>query len=50
MRQQIYNKGIEKIRLSYKSFGSTKPIHKIPEKTEEESNENRRVEIQIIEN
>lgn len=46
----LINKGIDKIRLSYKSFGSKNPIHKIPEKTEEERNENRRVEIQIIEN
>jgi len=46
----LINNGINKNRLSYKSFGSTKPIHKIPEKTEEERNENRRVEIQIIAN
>ena len=46
----LINKGIAVNRLSFKSFGSTKPIHKIPEKTEEERNENRRVEIQIIEN
>ena len=46
----LINNGINKNRLSYKSFGSTKPIHKIPEKTEEERNENRRVEIQIISN
>jgi outer membrane protein OmpA-like peptidoglycan-associated protein len=41
---------INKSRLSYTSFGSSKPIHPIPEKTEEERNANRRVEIQIIEN
>ena len=41
---------IDKSRLSYTSFGSSKPIHPIPEKTEEERNANRRVEIQIIEN
>jgi outer membrane protein OmpA-like peptidoglycan-associated protein len=50
----VYNylkaNNIDPNRLSYKSFGSTKPIHKIPEKNEEERNENRRVEIQIIEN
>jgi hypothetical protein len=44
------NNGIAANRLNYISFGSTHPIHKIPEKTEEERNENRRVEIQIIEN
>ncbi|HLO73276.1 MAG TPA: OmpA family protein [Flavobacterium sp.] len=50
----VYNylkdNNIDPKRLNYKSFGSTKPIHKIPEKNEEERNENRRVEIQIIEN
>ena len=42
--------GIDKNRLQYKSFGSLHPIHKIPENSEEERNENRRVEIEIIEN
>lgn len=37
-------------RLNFKSFGSTKPIHPIPEKNESERNENRRVEILILEN
>ena len=46
----LVNNGIAANRLNYISFGSTLPIHKIPEKTEEERNENRRVEIQIIEN
>ena len=46
----LINNGINKNRLSYKSFGSTKPIHKIPENNENERNENRRVEIQIIAN
>jgi outer membrane protein OmpA-like peptidoglycan-associated protein len=46
----LANNGIDKSRLRYKSFGSSTPIHKIPEATEEERNENRRVEIQIIEN
>ena len=41
---------INRKRLSYKGFGVTKPIHPIPEKTEEEANENRRVEIMIVEN
>lgn len=41
---------INRKRLSYKGFGVTKPIHLIPEKTEEEANENRRVEIMIVEN
>lgn len=46
----LVNNGIDKARLQYKSFGSSKPIYSIPERTEEERNENRRVEIQIIEN
>lgn len=46
----LINNGINKNRLSYKSFGSTKPIHKIPENNEKERNENRRVEILILEN
>ncbi len=46
----LANNGIDKTRLRYMSFGSSQPIHPIPEKTEEERNTNRRVEIQIIEN
>lgn len=45
----IQNK-IDRKRLSFKGYGITKPIHPIPEKTEEEENENRRVEILIVEN
>lgn len=45
----LVNNGINKKRLSYKSFGSSQPIHKIPEKNEDERNENRRVEILILE-
>ena len=41
---------IDDKRLMYKSFGSTQPLHKIPEKNEKERNENRRVEILILEN
>ena len=41
---------IDDTRLQYKSFGNTQPIHKIPEKNEKERNENRRVEILILEN
>ncbi|WP_445719024.1 OmpA family protein [Flavobacterium sp.] len=46
----LINKGIDKQRLSYKSFGSSRPIHTIPENNEIERNENRRVEIQIVAN
>lgn len=49
----VYNflitNGIDKNRLNYKSFGSSLPIYKIPERNEEERNENRRVEILILE-
>ncbi|RZJ35542.1 MAG: OmpA family protein [Flavobacterium sp.] len=41
---------IPRKRLSYIGFGVSQPIHPIPEKTEEEANENRRVEIMIVEN
>lgn len=45
----VQNK-INRKRLSFKGYGITKPIHPIPEKNEEEANENRRVEIMIVEN
>lgn len=41
--------GIKSNRLSYQSFGSTRPIYPLPEKNEEERVANRRVEIEIIE-
>ena len=41
---------INRKRLSFKGFGVSKPIHPIPEKTEQEADENRRVEIMILEN
>ena len=40
---------IPRSRISYKGFGISQPIHPIPEKTEEEADENRRVEIMIVE-
>jgi outer membrane protein OmpA-like peptidoglycan-associated protein len=50
----VYNflvkKGINKNRLSYTSFGNTRPIYSIPEQTEEERIANRRVEIEIVAN
>lgn len=46
----LIDKGIAKNRLQYKSFGSEQPIHKIPEKNDTERDENRRVEILILEN
>jgi outer membrane protein OmpA-like peptidoglycan-associated protein len=35
--------------MTFKGYGTSKPIHPIPEKTEQEENENRRVEILIFE-
>lgn len=50
--KMVYNfliqNGIEKNRLSFKSFGSTKPIYPLPEKTDAEQDANRRVEIMVI--
>lgn len=50
----VYNylieNGISVSRLSYKGFGSSQPIYKIPEQNEFERDENRRVEILILEN
>lgn len=42
--------GIEKSRLSFQGFGVTDPIYAIPEKTPEEREANRRVEVMIVEN
>ncbi len=44
----LVSNGIDKTRLSYKSFDATKPIFAIPEKTEEQRKANRRVEILIL--
>lgn len=45
----IQNK-IKRTRILYKGFGVTEPIHSIPEKNPQEEEENRRVEILILEN
>ncbi|RYJ42352.1 OmpA family protein [Flavobacterium beibuense] len=42
--------GIDTSRISYKNFGGSSPIYKIPEMTEMEKTANRRVEIEIIAN
>ena len=44
----LTNNGIDKERLSYISFGSSKPIYRLPEKSEAEKDANRRVEIMVI--
>ncbi len=41
--------GIESYRVTFKGFGSSKPIFTIPEQNETERAENRRVEILIVE-
>lgn len=50
----VYNylieNGISENRLSYKGFGNTQPLYEIPEQNEFERDENRRVEILILEN
>ena len=45
----IRNK-IDRTRMTYKGYGTSRPIHKIPEKNETEADENRRVEILVVEN
>lgn len=46
----LKSNGIEKKRISYKGFGTTKPIFPVPEKNEEERIANRRVDIHILNN
>jgi outer membrane protein OmpA-like peptidoglycan-associated protein len=41
---------IDRKRMKFKGFGVSRPIHKIPERNETEADENRRVEILILEN
>lgn len=40
---------IDRKRMTFKGYGITRPIHSIPEKNEQEEDENRRVEILIVE-
>ena len=40
---------IDRKRMSFKGYGTSKPIHTIPEKNETEADENRRVEILLLE-
>ena len=44
----IRNK-IDRKRMTFKGYGTSRPIHKIPEKNTQEEDENRRVEILIME-
>jgi outer membrane protein OmpA-like peptidoglycan-associated protein len=45
----IRNK-INRSRMTYKGYGVSRPIHPIPEKSAQEEDENRRVEILIVDN
>jgi outer membrane protein OmpA-like peptidoglycan-associated protein len=45
----ILNK-VDRKRLSFKGYGVSRPLHPIPEKNATEEDENRRVEIMILEN
>jgi outer membrane protein OmpA-like peptidoglycan-associated protein len=40
---------IDRRRMAFKGYGTTRPIHPIPEKNFQEEDENRRVEILIVE-
>lgn len=40
---------IDRKRMTFKGYGTSRPIHPIPEKTPQEEDENRRVEILILE-
>ncbi|PJE41610.1 MAG: hypothetical protein CUR32_07155 [Flavobacterium sp.] len=46
----LLRNGIDRKRMKFKGFGVSRPIHKIPERNETEADENRRVEILILEN
>ncbi|WP_284653642.1 OmpA family protein [Flavobacterium terrisoli] len=41
---------IDRKRMKFKGYGVSRPIHKIPEQNQTEEDENRRVEILILEN
>ena len=47
VQEYLVNNGIESLRISATGFGHTKPIYSFPEKSAEEEQENRRVEIVI---
>lgn len=42
--------GVDKSRMTFVGFSSTKPLYPLPEKNEDEREKNRRVEIEIIAN
>lgn len=50
----VYNylirKKVNRERMSYKGYGVSRPRHPIPEKNSQEEDDNRRVEIMVVEN
>jgi len=46
----LNKQGIDKSRLSFEGFGVSQPVYAIPEKTPEEREANRRVEVLIVAN
>uniref|UniRef100_UPI004048C82E OmpA family protein n=2 Tax=Flavobacterium sp. TaxID=239 RepID=UPI004048C82E len=48
VRRFLVFKGVSQQRVFVTGFGVTKPLHSIPEETEEKAAENRRVELEII--
>jgi outer membrane protein OmpA-like peptidoglycan-associated protein len=50
VKQFLELNGIDKMRMTFKGFGSSIPLYPLPEKNEEEKAANRRVEIEVIQN
>lgn len=46
--QFLVKNGIDEDRLHYRTFGTTRPLYPLPEKSEEQRIANRRVEIEIM--
>ncbi len=46
----LSSQGIERSRMTFEGFGVSQPLYPIPEKTPEEREANRRVEVLIVEN
>ncbi|RZJ73128.1 MAG: OmpA family protein [Flavobacterium sp.] len=48
--QLLLKNGIDRSRMTFKGFGSSRPIYKLPENNDEEMAANKRVEIEIVAN
>lgn len=46
----LTGQGIDRSRMTFEGFGVSQPLYTIPEKTDEERQANRRVEVLIVEN